>query len=1400
MKLNEIVSFSKESFFNGAVQTEWFYDDEKSAAIAESYVFHGPKYYGVSSADVSLGSHRLLDTASFAQNLTDKLYSPKPENSFVMTIAGYGTGKSHLAVCLGKLFSGDSDTSNIIVNNIATADREIAQHIASVNNRQNLVIVLNGMNNFNLDAEILRCAKLSLAHYGISDDILKKLTRSYDNAKKFVENMFSHFTEQFDNAAAKYGINLVGESLKDFLLSRVEADNRAIEIINEVHEQINGYKIEWDRGLSAGDVLLTLQEELCGADKPFNKILLLFDEFGRYIEFTAANPTVAGDAALQQVFEAVQNANGKIVFTGFIQSELDAYLRRIEKTANINRYIERYRAACENLFLSSNFETILANLLKKNNPGFDNVVGSTVERYNSYHNNIHFALSRWDRSSEKKSVWTSSELYKKTILAGCYPLHPITVWLLSSSHKWMQQRSTLAFVAEMFEQIANADITGNRLPYIYPVQIIDSGMYNEMLNAEEKGLVHSQYCVLYQNILLKIGDKLTDNERTTLKAVLITKMGRMSFANEDDAITAIRYCSNLSDDEITLALTSLENNYAVVTYDNNAQTFDLNAEANGLSEFNRTLTKYALGTRVTVDDIDEESKKELRLDEPIETAFGEDNYISSTEWNFVQYLEDITKLTEENLLHKINIVLKNTNGDSPRGIVIYAYCHENTEQEVERLALLCRKYNTQNYPIVILLLNDPEGEILSAVKMKKIFQKFSLADKERFGKYIAESRKKQNRILVKSFNNCVRQRLMITSAGVVQHNDRIAVLCGKKLSSIYTKAIPFPFDGFQNKIKNQANATLVKLCVGLLNGTLTNSQVYSSLTQQEKNRISAVMSTRLSHSWQVFDDNCNLVRPGNITVCEIVENVEQKLDSGEQISVAKLFGEYTQAPYGLNDNSLALLVSYFIAYQKNKYYYKYGKDGEMLSKKHWEDLKGNLKLPEVRKIYIQKNKNADLDIVGDLCRTILSERYVERCVAMKSRLEEAVQQEGESPNNKYLLIQAREHINEAAKLKDEIYGIINENDSCLDRIKQRFDLVTATKILQQIPVLSPNIADSQFTYSDEYVRLVQAQKDKVTELINQHTEKYVSVMKCKITELSQFKTKYLKAAQILSNSGFEELAELIEKRIDNVEKEIMATQRHQSSFEDCQKDLMLSKVTTSFRDCEALRDKLYGWLTFFNEADDLTEEMHSTLAQKINLGITRLEDRLEAGEQKFNEILSSIENAQSIDDLYHIKDRLNTLLRQQPVSDLEKRVLTLKMTVKAAISCIENLPVTRGELQEAVERISNANFGECTDVVNRCVLAHKKGIEHTEHTWLEKFIVPVERNAMALSPASCTRWLEETNGFSAYLTDESDRRYQAARKLVENRLHASRVEGVMSMYNALTTEEQQEFKHLISLS
>ncbi len=73
MLVRDIVKFNRENYYNGAIQTEWFYDDERVEGIVKNYVFHGPKYYGVTSKDVAAGEHKLLDTASFTKIVSDKL-------------------------------------------------------------------------------------------------------------------------------------------------------------------------------------------------------------------------------------------------------------------------------------------------------------------------------------------------------------------------------------------------------------------------------------------------------------------------------------------------------------------------------------------------------------------------------------------------------------------------------------------------------------------------------------------------------------------------------------------------------------------------------------------------------------------------------------------------------------------------------------------------------------------------------------------------------------------------------------------------------------------------------------------------------------------------------------------------------------------------------------------------------------------------------------------------------------------------------------------------------------------------------------------------------------------------------------------------------------------------------
>ena len=124
------------------------------------------------------------------------------------------------------------------------------------------------------------------------------------------------------------------------------SDSIAFDIINEVYKKVIGSEIRWDVGLSVSSIIDTLINEYCGLNGEFEHVIILFDEFGRYLEYASSvNVAKSGESGLQQLFEASQNYEGTLQIINFIQSDIKTYLQRIDQTKNISRYIGRFDAS-----------------------------------------------------------------------------------------------------------------------------------------------------------------------------------------------------------------------------------------------------------------------------------------------------------------------------------------------------------------------------------------------------------------------------------------------------------------------------------------------------------------------------------------------------------------------------------------------------------------------------------------------------------------------------------------------------------------------------------------------------------------------------------------------------------------------------------------------------------------------------------------------------------------------------------------------------------------------------------------------------------------------------------------------------------------------------------------------
>ena len=63
-----------------------------------------------------------------------------------------------------------------------------------------------------------------------------------------------------------------------------------------------------------------------------------------------------------------------------------------------------------------------------------------------------------------------------------------------------------------------------------------------------------------------------------------------------------------------------------------------------------------------------------------------------------------------------------------------------------------------------------------------------------------------------------------------------------------------------------------------------------------------------------------------------------------------------------------------------------------------------------------------------------------------------------------------------------------------------------------------------------------------------------------------------------------------------------------------------------------------------------------------------------------------------------------------------------------------------------------------------------------------------------MSQYDCENWLKHAKELPDYLSTDTRKRYEKIQPVVENRLHKSRVDRLLAMYDGLTESEKRIFK------
>ena len=1402
MLIKDVLAFNKKQYFNGAVQANWFYDSEKVADVASSYVFHGPKYHGVDQKETGSSSYRLYDTATYALKILTKA-KEKETNRFNMTIAGYGTGKTHFAVTLASFLSGhDLELRQNILDNISLADKSIGAELQRYQSK-NLVLVLNGMRDFNLNSEILSTAKSALKQHGLSAEILSSLTKQYQQAINFCRNTFSSYQDKYASLLTAAGKRI--SSLNDIIAALENADPVVFNVVNEVYYEFMGAYIHAESAVSAAEVLSLLSEEYCIRNHEFDRIFILFDEFGRYIEYTANYPQMAGESALQQIFETIQNADGTIVFDAFIQSDLNAYLRRAESLgSNIIRYVGRYENS-EKYYLSSNFETILANLItKKDMASFGDVIDYNISvKYKNYHQNIFRLLGKWANPEiQSRNVWINENMYSDVIEKGCYPIHPITVWFLANTSSWMQQRSTIAYTAELFDSISNNEVSRSWIPYIYPTDIISTGLFDEMQSSEEKGYVQSQYCLTYQSVMSKVGDKLSEYSIAALKAILITNILKFRFSDRDDCLHCIRICSGLKEEEIVSGLNSLENEFCVVSFDSQTNHFDFNAEAHGQREYTICFSKRLLLTRNydPIDDMDETLQDSLRLNIPENTAFALENNISSPEWQFRKVLIKIPYVTESYCRSLIENLKNATDGERYRGVILYLYGGKNWDKEILRLIKVIGQAEADRYPILFLLLNDSEENWLMSLRKHFALRKFTESEKEMYERFISRDQRLLERSIVSQFGKMCAERLVLTVNGVTVLNDRINHACYDLFQSVYSGAIPFSFTEFEKKATPAVKKKLLSLCRNMYNGVMCDKQAYQGLDPTEKRRIQTALSVSSdATSWQVFTADYELCEPKNKKVRVIYRSLSNTLSENTEKSISELFAKYRQAPYGLNDHSLFLFIVYFLSINSKKLSLS-DKTG-ILSKQNFLEnyLSAEKKMLEnLFSVRLSIKEQSDDDALSECIKTIEQLTYPEKCAALQKELNNYRELAESTEQYKGNIAACNYKLQEGLKLNKKLYDKILAAEEIIRSCKEKFILGKITEVLVKlnIPEAETPIEEySEFLFSPTYCERVEKAVKEAYALLDKQFESFVLNIKCSYAQSTEFKKRYSLIVKQLQLIGRKNYADILKKIIDDVLQEAELEHKYASVTAEAQRFILSTGKTICDMNYEELRltlTSINGWIETFNAALDMSNEVRNSFISKLNELNNNVIQRKENLDQIINFTLSEIKKPTLDSAKLHeqIRKAISLIPEEETTVVLKKAMLLIEeFHVLKAEKTVVNYS-TVSELENAL--ISKWNGTVCESYVQEFIAFQKKQLEDRRAEWMNKNVKEVILKIDSLTVPQCIQWQTAVSVLPDYLTNGDLEDVEKLSSEISRRIKLHRINGVVDMFNALSDDERKE--------
>lgn len=375
---------------------------------------------------------KFIPTLSSIEIIEDIMLSVNPSSTqrARILIGAYGRGKSHIILVLLALLSRkDRSLFSAVMQKIKTANIKLYDYIDEyvASKRCLLPVVVSG-SSVSLTQSFLNALQQTLAKEGL-DDLMPDT--HFGAALSVIENWSNSYADTYNTF-----IREIGEPIDEFISKLKSYDVSTYEKFIILYPKLtSGSMFNPFVGFDVVEIYEKVNEKL--SQRGYDGLFIVYDEFSKYLESSILNASISDIKLLQDFAEKCNRSAYKqmhllLICHKDISNYIDSNLPK-DKVDGWRGVSGRFK----HVELSNNFSQIyeiIASVIVKEQAGWNKYHQLNRQYFGELENRMS-ALGIFDSQ-------TPNDI--SNIITGCFPLHPISTFILPRlSEKVAQNERTL---------------------------------------------------------------------------------------------------------------------------------------------------------------------------------------------------------------------------------------------------------------------------------------------------------------------------------------------------------------------------------------------------------------------------------------------------------------------------------------------------------------------------------------------------------------------------------------------------------------------------------------------------------------------------------------------------------------------------------------------------------------------------------------------------------------------------------------------------------------------------------------------------------------------------------------------------------------------------------------------